>query len=311
MSQLTNYIQKELDKGFDKDLITKKLLQAGYTKDEINESFKSLKSSEPLLRRKLIDTIHEDAKVIRSKWLFPVIGIILLIVFVYLVFQYIGVTERVTGCDGISDIQEKDICYLTLAASGEDVCEKISTAFIKTACEQQIWALGDCTYEILIDKDPETCLLNKAIETKDTRYCTMQEEHTDCLLMLATTANDKSFCEGNPDCLQEYSIEQKDPSACTGLVLFADDCYDAYAAETGDTSICDKGTFLCGFPYGGTEEQKKTFIESKISLLSTEVEEGENYSRRDIYLYKTAERLKDNIFCNYILTQELQEGCYE
>jgi hypothetical protein len=309
MSQLTNYIQKELDKGFAKDLITKKLLQAGYAQEEITESFKSLKTGEPLLKRKFVDTIHEDAKVIRSKWLFPILGVLLLVVFGYLIFHYVEMPSG-TECDNISDIEEKDICYLELATSGEKVCEKITNNVFKTACEQKIWSLRDCTYEMLIDKDPETCLLNKAIETKDTRYCTMQEEHTDCLLMLANSTNDPSLCQGDSFCLALFAIEKKNPEVCETIFFSHEECYDTYAAETGDTSICDEGGLLCGYPYNGTTGEKKTFIESKLFLLSTEIPDGNDLSEKDEYLISFAKQTKELAFCEYIDNQLVQEDCY-
>ena len=88
MSQLTNYIQKELDKGFSKDLVTKKLLQAGYTQQEISESFQSLKSAEPLLRRKSIEMPHMEFHITWGRWVFGILAVLLVAIFGSLIYLY-------------------------------------------------------------------------------------------------------------------------------------------------------------------------------------------------------------------------------
>ncbi|MFA6888637.1 MAG: hypothetical protein WC254_04020 [Candidatus Woesearchaeota archaeon] len=217
MSQLTNYIQKELDKGFSKDLVTEKLIQAGYTKDEINDSFKSLKSAEPLLRRKLSDTIHEDTKVLRSKWLFPIIGILVLIVLVYLVFQYVDVTEPIiskTRCETLEGY-DKDICYLKAAAEGESSCDKINGTFYKTLCEQKFWETNECDYKIFIGEDKEQCLLQKAIETQDPTYCVKKiHNEIDCLFKLAQDTDNPAMCDNELWCYQQYAVFKQDSTLC-------------------------------------------------------------------------------------------------
>lgn len=313
MSQLINYIQKELDKGFSKELIREKLLRAGYTKQEIQESFASLKAAEPLLRRKFPDTIHTDVHVRWSKWVFPLLAIALALFFGYLLFLYIEgkpAVEEVSACEEFSDAQERDTCYLELAAGGEDVCEKIASSALQSLCTQKIWTASDCSYDFILGKNTSACLFNKALETKDTTYCYMQKEHTDCLYSLAVAAQESSFCGIDGACLFEYALEQNDVRACAAIQdIFQWQCYDAYAEKTGDTSICDKGSFRCGFPVNGTEEEKKAFIDAKISTLSTTVMEGEDYSERDQYMYSSAKKFQDAVFCLYIINEKLQQEC--
>src|SRR3989338_3956607 len=132
MSQLTNYIQKELDKGFSKDLVTKKLLQAGYTQQEISESFQSLKSAEPLLRRKSLEIPHMEFHITWSRWVFGILAILLVAVFGYLIYLYEGelpTFEEVSvtsSCDGLA-VEEKNICLLQLAQQGAISCTSLST----------------------------------------------------------------------------------------------------------------------------------------------------------------------------------------
>ena len=314
MSQLTNYIQKELDKGFSKDLITKKLLQAGYTQQEIGESFKSLKSAEPLLRRKFADTLHLETHIQWSKWIFGLLAIIVVIILGFLMYQYKGELssyqeQDVSSCDSLSD-REKDICYLQLSATGEDYCSAIQNMAIKTACDERVWETNNCTYELFIGNDYDKCLYQKAVETKDTKYCTMQEEHSDCLLQLALDAGDNSLCEGDGYCLFNYATEKKDITVCESLAgMFQYQCYDAYAAETGDFSVCDKGSFICGYPSNGTAEEKKAFIEEKISPLSTEATEEGALSDRDKKLLFAAFHTRDSLFCSFVLDLEEKEQC--
>ncbi len=215
MSQLTNYIQKELGKGFSKDLITEKLTQAGYTKQEISESFKSLKSAEPLLRRKIADTIHEDAKVLRSKWLFPVLGIIVLIVLLYLVFQYVEIPSIAkTGCDTLEGT-ERDMCYLTSAAEEGTGCDAISSDFYKALCEQKLWETHECDYLFFTGGDKEQCLWNKAVETQDPAYCNKKvHDDIECLFDLAKSTNNPDMCDGELYCYEEYAVFIKDSSIC-------------------------------------------------------------------------------------------------
>ena len=144
MSQLTNYIQKELDKGFSQDLISKKLLQAGYSQQEISESFQSLKSAEPLLRRKSLEIPHMEFHITWSRWGFGILAVLLVAVFGYLIYLYEGelpTFEEVSvpsSCDGLA-VEEKNICLLQLAQQGEDVCDQLSTDVLKTLCTEKYW----------------------------------------------------------------------------------------------------------------------------------------------------------------------------
>src|SRR3989338_2574362 len=139
MSQLTNYIQKELDKGFSKDLVTKKLLQAGYTQQEISESFQSLKSAEPLLRRKSLEMPHMEFHLKWSRWVFGILAIVLVAVFGYLIYLYegdmesIGEKEPVIISEGIEEeifscgfAEDRRVCITQLALQQDNItiCEK-------------------------------------------------------------------------------------------------------------------------------------------------------------------------------------------
>ena len=240
MSQLTNYIQKELDKGFSQDLISKKLLQAGYTKQEISESFQSLKSAEPLLRRKSIEIPHMEFHVKWSKWVFGFLALVLVAVFGYLIYLYEGEITlpkpiEETKCDTLTSLEEKDNCFLELAANGEEVCEKIHSFALKTSCEDKIWKTDTCSYLIITGKDYKQCLWDKAIETKDATYCSkIIDQRSECFYQLAFELHDASVCQFEFTCYQEYAVATKEREVCAliwdkGLIK---ECYNFYDTST-------------------------------------------------------------------------------
>lgn len=284
MSQLTNYIQKELGKGFSKELITKKLLQAGYTQQEIAESLKSLKSAEPLLRRKLIDTIHEDAKVVRSKWLFSLIGIILLIGFVYLILQYVSIPAG-TVCDNIADVQEKDICYLELAANGEDVCGKISASSVQLACTEKLWETQQCVYEKIIGKISDIC-------KEPEEGCELAENYGQCITDLALKEQNVEICQKRLNCVTAFAIQMNDGSLCQTLTRGQKYCTTKYYEETGDAQYCTAGNLACGYNSEATEQEKIEFFEQNIAAMD---EEGFND-----YVLEFAIENNEPLACQYL-----------
>lgn len=295
MSQLTNYIQKELDKGFNKDIITKKLLQAGYTKQEIQESFTSLKAAEPLLRRKFLDTIHTDVHVRWSRWVFPLLAIGLLVFFGYLLFLYIEgrpAVEEVTACDEISDVQEKDICYLQLAAGGEDVCDKLKNSAFKRACSGKIWETDSCLYEQFIEQVSESCKIQLGEED-----CERQEDYVGCITELAVENNDPELCQGKASCITQLAISNKDGSFCTTyLSLSSEECIDDYYQVTGDATYCQLGDIACGYVATASDAEKQAFFEKHIAILD---EESKNE-----YLWDFAVEYKEPLACSYISETE-------
>lgn len=316
MSQLTNYIQKELEKGFSEKLIKEKLLKAGYTKQEIQESFASIKGAEPLLRRKLPDYLHADVHVRWSKWVFPLLALCVAVFFGYLIYLYavgeVGVEEVVTDCDVLVDGREKDVCYLQLASRGEEGCAKIVSDLLRVSCEQAVWERNDCVYDMLVGENYRACLYEKAIESGDTSVCIgLEEKRSDCFFAIAEQKNDVSLCKNDLGCVLNMAISQKDASLCVAADARTQTqalCYDAYAVETGDTSMCAQGTFICGYKGLTSEEEKKTFIEGFINEISATEEDGQA-SERDETLLDLAEDYHDPLFCSYISTR-YQEECF-
>ena len=223
MSQLTNYIRKELDKGFSQDLITKKLLQAGYDKKEISESFKSLKSAEPLLVRKTLDTIHSDVHVQWSKWVFPLLAILVVVFLGYLVYLYQGTSFVVPNEGEISPCinltgGEKDLCMLQLAEQGVITCDSLSTQILQTICSDKMWETHKCDYEFILSKNTtarEDCLLQEAIATQDVSYCERKiNDKATCFFQIAQAAQDPSLCSHSTECYNQYAIFSQDISVC-------------------------------------------------------------------------------------------------
>lgn len=225
MSQLTNYIQKELDKGFSKDLVTKKLLQAGYSQQEIGESFQSLKSAEPLLRRKAIELPHMEFHIKWSRWVFGIMAIILVAVFGYLIYLYEGALptfeeiEAPSSCDGT--VEEKNICLLQLAQDGEDVCDQLSTEVLRSLCTGKYWEKDTCNFNFLVTKDTtqrEQCLWDQAVATQDASYCTRKvHDKIECLVQLAQDTGDAGVCGQYRKCYTQYALLIKDDSICEML----------------------------------------------------------------------------------------------
>ncbi|MEK6920752.1 MAG: hypothetical protein AABX82_02625 [Nanoarchaeota archaeon] len=224
MSQLTNYIQKELDKGFSQDLIRKKLLQAGYTQRDIADSFKSLKIAEPILRRKFADTLHLETHIQWSKWIFGLLAIVVVIILGFLVYQYAGelpafeVVET-SFCDGT--VEEKNICLLHLAQQGEDVCDQLSNDILKTLCTEKYWEKDSCNFNFLVTKDTEQreqCFWDQAVATQDASYCTRKvHDKIECLVQLAQETEDARVCGQYRKCYTQYALLIKDDSICEML----------------------------------------------------------------------------------------------
>ena len=225
MSQLTNYIQKELDKGFSKDLITKKLLQANYTQQEISDSFKSLKSAEPILRRKFADTLHLETHIQWSRWIFGLLAIAVVLILGFLIYQYVGELPSLpaaqveeTECDGLATVEEKNICLLQLAQQGEDVCDQLSTELLQTLCTDKYWEKDTCNFAFLMTKDTtarEQCLWDQAVATQDASYCTKKvHDKIECLVQLAQETRDAGVCDVFLSCYQQYAVLMNDVGSC-------------------------------------------------------------------------------------------------
>ncbi len=136
------------------------------------------------------------------------------------------------------------------------------------------------------------------------------EEHSDCLTQLALAGEDYTLCASDGQCLVTYALEKQDITACGEIhTMFKWQCYDAYAALTGDMTVCENGSFVCGYPINGTDEEKKAFIDERIGELSTTIEAGEDLSERDQKLYVYGIYFNDLIFCDYIIDDEQKQRC--
>jgi hypothetical protein len=235
MSQLTNYIQKELEKGYAKKLITKKLLKSGYNKQEIAASFKSLDTSEPIVKRKVLDHTHFDVHVQWSKWVFPLLAIGVGLFLGYLVFLYatgdVTTNVEVTDCDDIVDSHEKDLCLLDLGKEDPEACVLIQEVVLQTACSKAVWEEDPCLYEFFKGGDREQCLWDLAVETGDNSYCMKKVvDRTECFVMLVEATGDVSLCENELFCYPEYALIIEDPSICDNAPDegFTDSCYRYY-----------------------------------------------------------------------------------
>ena len=217
MSQLTNYVQKELGKGFAKKRIAEKLLQAGYTQKEIEESFASINSAEPLLRRALPEIHGAELQVRMSKWIFPIIAGAVLVFFAVLLIFYMKhegvVEERV-----VEKIVSLEDCSISPTNS-----EDCQTQVKQSQCQQQ--------------EDYFGCLTNLALQENEPQLCNKSEQ---CIITLAIAQKDGSLCKTylkSPSaCARDYYKATGDASYC---VLGDLECgYDA------STSYAEKQAFF-------------------------------------------------------------------
>ena len=317
MSQLTNYIEKELSKGYSKDLIKQKLLKAGYKQEVIEDSFHLIEGKKDFIVRKkhhFYDSIHLDPHVLRSKWLFPVIGIVCLIVLVVLLLSNIDFSEIDKGEDllettvSISDCKKlsgdgKDICILELAKQTDDIeyCDELFNEGLKSFCVNKGWEQNTCSYESLIG-EREDCLKTKAIENSDDNYCYISEDVNTCLVEMSVSLNDVKYCDEVPECVGGVAAETNNIGLCDEIESKAQ-CYREYSFLT-DTNVCSDNDIECELYFAETDDEKREVIGEYVEYLINYDEEFD----LDEFLITLKDKYSENIFCEYV-AEEIQAKC--
>ena len=246
MSQLTNYIEKELGKGFSKDAIKSKLLKVGYTEDQIKQSFATVEGKRDTVVVEPKKSIPRQIAWRKIGMIVGIIGIILLVsvglLFVNKMFSE-GFSLSSASCDDVIG-EEKDLCYLEFAKENDDVsvCNSIVSVGLKMFCEQKQWEEDDCSYEGYLGA-LDRCILDKAIVEKDTTYCYQMPDIDACFKDVASGANDVSFCRMRIGCVSSFALERDDPSLCSSPLIaeFEAVCLRQYALAKNDKSYCPNG----------------------------------------------------------------------
>ncbi len=171
MDALVAYIQKELQKGFSKELIRKKLENNGYTAEEITNAFHDFETKQHYHNFVMPFTEYEKKHV----WLVivaSVVFIILIIVLATAFAQYIDWTkftelfhvqktiEPITeqDCTGL-EYKEYEQCLLKLAGINKNTtyCTNITSKVMKYECRTAVWDKNYCNYLLLTGEDTTSC----------------------------------------------------------------------------------------------------------------------------------------------------------
>jgi hypothetical protein len=174
MDPLVKYIEEEHKKGFSDDLIRQKLLQTGYTPQEIQYAYHDYEVKQHY--HKFIDKIVEQEA--KHKWIF----LVLCIVFVILSTAFIAIAIKTVDWTGtFSSIfpsepeipaepttehdcsvfthREKERCLLKVAALYDDIsfCANLTSKVMKYECKTSVWNKNYCNFLILTDQGTAGC----------------------------------------------------------------------------------------------------------------------------------------------------------
>jgi hypothetical protein len=157
MNPLASYIDKEVRKGFSRELITEKLKQANYNHEEITDAFHDYETQ-----------LHYGIQPIEKKHhshLFLIIIIILGVVFGLLIASTAlqdEIKDIMTSKKEITtehdcrnlEFKQKEQCLMQLAALYNNTlyCTNITSKVMKYECKTQVWNKNPCNYLILTDQ---------------------------------------------------------------------------------------------------------------------------------------------------------------
>ncbi len=158
MNPLIAYIDKELKKGFSKDLIAKKLKTAGYTSEEIFEAFHTYEIHRLSTGTSKEKTHHPHLILFTIIGIGIIVGILLTSTALQNSIKGIFSEKTITtekDCKGLA-FKEKEQCLLQLAALYDDTafCTNITSKVMKYECKTQVWNKNYCNYLILTDQPP-------------------------------------------------------------------------------------------------------------------------------------------------------------
>ncbi len=258
MSQLKNYVEKELSRGFSIDVIKRKLLSSGYDEQEIDETFSIIKQKPDILVREqhIQDSRNRlNTHLKKTNLIFATIVIIAIFALSYLIVTYyVAYDQKVESIPFISDIK-----------TTED----------STTQESQITVEeGDCPQANF------ECFYNKALETGNSEYCQGTTRPIECEIEISTKFNNANLCTYD-ECSISFALENNYPEACENLESEEKErCYLRYSVEFNDGTYCPENLFECQFKFG-TNEEKQELVEELTETLGEKETKGKliNYAK--------------------------------
>lgn len=169
MDSLVVYLKRELEKGFSEELITKKLVQAGYTEKEINSAYRQYHRHEQY--KKTISRIVDNTEKTWIILLLWVVAIILLTILIVFFVQYLDLTdllqikktvlvepETEEDCT-IFTHRDKEQCLLKVAAFHDSpaVCVNMTSKVMAYECRTEVWDKNYCAFLILTNQSTVEC----------------------------------------------------------------------------------------------------------------------------------------------------------
>ncbi len=300
MSKLTDYIEKELKKGFSSDKVKQTLLKYKYPENEVNEALKEVQSAEfP-----------------QHRWKKPVFweifGVIVAVILVMLLLFFPSQKEIekeinkvvVPQCDNLLPA-ERDVCVLKLAAQQNDtaICGVIGDLSKQIDCYQQVWANDQCRYEELVGEDADECYMEKALKTINFNFCLKTKNPQNCLEQLFVIKKDKSVCLINNNiynqgCINYLINSTNDASLCT----FTDNqsCRYTIALNTKNKELCNldnkRMSFYCKFALTNDRTEKESLIKEYQQQIIDK--KGENGVIENDFIFEIAIKEKDSSYCS-------------
>lgn len=242
MTKLTNYIEKELKKGFSQQQIKTVLLKYGYDEQLVDEAFTEVSHHE--FPQHTLEVPH------MGKMMF---GIAMAIIIAMAVLFSITFVQRnyldkdvfleqyqqeqaalaanllkTTSCKEIENVDERDLCLLKLSAEKNDVsyCDAIETFGILADCKAKIWEKDACRYLDVVGEDSFDCYIQLSLTQNSIKPCYHTNNFTSCLNKVFTKTNNKEICNNDTRCIIELARISKDETLCESNLL------DLYEKQT-------------------------------------------------------------------------------
>lgn len=278
MTVLSNYIKRQLKKGFSISKIKAKLLEAGHGAGVVEKEigkFEEAVKKPPFwapgidLIASAADWVKKNKKII----IYSLIGVAIVALLILAVVFYRPMKEKarerarereeakemerkeelkaqlLAGCEPLTEIEEKDICYLKASKEldSTELCEMITKEpddVLYYGCLGAAWREEDCGYEGLIDKGLVQCMADKAVKEGIT-FCIYLEEDdkiNNCeekVIEAAIKTKQIELCGKDQDCILEYALSLGDKKKCEDFEI-PEDCYTKLAIKFNDSSYCDE-----------------------------------------------------------------------
>lgn len=173
MDPLVKYIEQEVKKGFSEALIKEKLVQSGYSEQEIAFALRDYHTKQHY--HKFIDKIVEEEA--KHKWLFALLAVVFIILAVFFIttvllsFDWKTTWENAFPSETVSiephqesdcsifSHRDKERCLLKVAAYTQDTsfCTNLTSKVMKYECKTEVWNKNYCNFLILTNQSTVGC----------------------------------------------------------------------------------------------------------------------------------------------------------